>query len=255
VPGGASQAASQGAFLVPPQGPASHQGGPSLAADVPAPALTPSTAPATAATPAPSAADVTAQPLMPSAADIAALPLAPSTAATPSFAAAPLPVPAPAGSLMTPAAHASPASQVGPALLSLATSTAGTQRLTLRLEPADLGIVQVRIDRPIQAPAHVDISVSRPETLTLMLRDQTQLQHALDQAGVPAEGRTLSFHLAGQDADSLSRQAGGFGQAAADARTPRNGATAGDAAEPDNGVQPASPPPVRWQRVGLDITA
>ncbi len=36
--------------------------------------------------------------------------------------------------------------------------------MTLRLDPADLGIVQVRIDRPADAPAHVEVSVSRPET-------------------------------------------------------------------------------------------
>ncbi len=203
-------------------------------------ALTPPAAPALAimATPAPTAADVAAQALTPPA------------AATPSAAAAP-----PAPALATPAAHASPATQVAPALLSLATSSAGTQRLTLRLEPAELGTVQVRIDRPVEAPARVEISVSRPETLTLMLRDQAQLQHTLDQAGVPAEGRTVSFHLAGQDAGSLSRQTGGFGHSATNGQTPRNAATAGDATDSDDDVKLPSPIPMRWQRVGLDITA
>ncbi len=160
-----------------------------------------------------------------------------------------------APSLAPQAAHASAASQVAPALLTLATSASGTQRLTLRLEPADLGTVQVRIDRPAEAPAHVDISVSRPETLTLLLRDQAQLQHTLNQAGVPAEGRTLSFHLAGQDTDSPSRQAGGFDQSATNGQTTRNGAAARDAADPAEEVTLASPVPPRWQRVGLDITA
>jgi flagellar hook-length control protein FliK len=160
-----------------------------------------------------------------------------------------------AASLAPQAAHASPVGQVAPALLTLATSATGTQRLTLRLEPAGLGTVQVRIDRPADAPAHVDIGVSRPETLTLMLRDQTQLQHTLDQAGVPAEGRTISFHLTGQDADSQSRQAGGFGQAASDGQTTRNGSAARNATDPDDNVKLASPVPPRWRRVGLDITA
>ena len=245
-----SQGAAPGVDGVPPAdpsqgpsqgGPSSHQGGPFAAADTPAQALTPSAAPAPAiaATPAPATTDVAAQALTPPA------------AATPSIADAPTQAP----SLTTPAAHTSPASQVAPALLSLATSTAGTQRLTLRLEPAELGTVQVRIDRPAEAPARVQISVSRPETLTLMLRDQAQLQHTLDQAGVPAEGRTVSFQFTGQDADSLSRQAGGFGHSAANGQTPRNGATAGDAAKPDDDVKLPSPSPLRWQRVGLDITA
>lgn len=152
-------------------------------------------------------------------------------------------------------AHVAPASQVAPALLSLATSASGTHRLTLRLEPAELGTVQVRIDRPADAPAHVDVSVSRPETLTMMLRDQAQLQHTLDQAGVPAEGRTLSFHLSGQDADSLSRQAGGFDHAATNGETLRNRLAASDATDSDESIAFASPVPLRWQRVGLDITA
>jgi flagellar hook-length control protein FliK len=156
---------------------------------------------------------------------------------------------------MTAAAHASPASQMAPALLNLTTSSTGTQRMTLRLEPEELGTVQVRIDRPADAPAHVDISVSRPETLTLMLRDQTQLQHTLDQAGVPAEGRTISVHLTGQDADRLSRQGGGSGNPGTYDQTPRYGSRARNATDPDGDTSLSSPTPMRWQRVGLDITA
>ena len=72
----------------------------------------------------------------------------------------------------------------------------GTQRVTMRLDPPELGRVQVRIDRPTDAPARVEITVEKAETLTLLLRDQTQLQRALDQAGVPAEGRSVTFHVA-----------------------------------------------------------
>jgi flagellar hook-length control protein FliK len=167
----------------------------------------------------------------------------------------------PAASLAPQATHTSPLAQVAPALMTLATSATGTQRLTLRLDPAELGTVQVRIDRPADAPAHVDIGVSRPETLTLMLRDQTQLQHTLDQAGVPAEGRTIIFHLTGQDADSQSRQGGGFSQSAADGRTAsdgqstRNGAATRGLNDPDDNVKLTLPVPLQWQRAGLDITA
>jgi flagellar hook-length control protein FliK len=144
---------------------------------------------------------------------------------------------------------------VAPVLLALATSTAGTQRLTLRLEPADLGTVQVRIDRAGDAPAHVEISVSRPETLTMILRDQVELRHTLDQAGVPAEGRTLTFHLAGQNADTSSRQPGGFGQPTTNGQTTRSGTPTHDEADPEDAASLPSTGPMRWQRVGLDITA
>ena len=174
---------------------------------------------------------------------------------TPAPAPAASSVTTPAASIAPQAAHASPVTQVAPALMTLATSATGTQRLMLRLDPAGLGTVEVRIDRPADAPAHVDIGVSRPETLTLMLRDQAQLQHTLDQAGVPAEGRTISFHLTGQDADSQSSQAGGFGQFASDHQTTRNGSAARNATDPDENVKLAKPVPPHWRRVGLDITA
>ncbi|HEY8290243.1 MAG TPA: flagellar hook-length control protein FliK, partial [Acetobacteraceae bacterium] len=89
----------------------------------------------------------------------------------------------------TPAA-ASPdaAAQVAPAVVSLVQTGDGGQRLVLHLQPAELGQVQVRIDRTDGAPARVEITVQRPETAQMLLRDQSQLQHALDQAGIPQDG-------------------------------------------------------------------
>jgi flagellar hook-length control protein FliK len=94
---------------------------------------------------------------------------------------------------------ASPVMQVAPVLVSLARAPGGTQTLTVRLDPPELGHVQVRIERPQEAPARVEITVEKSETLTLLLRDQPQLQRALDQAGVPAEGRSVTFHVASPD--------------------------------------------------------
>ena len=88
------------------------------------------------------------------------------------------------------------AAQIAPALVQMGHAPDGAQRLTVRLEPPELGQVQVRIDRPPEAPARVEITVEKAETLTLLLRDQPQLQRALDQAGVPAEGRSVTFHVA-----------------------------------------------------------
>ena len=85
---------------------------------------------------------------------------------------------------------------MAPVLVSLRHTADGMQRVTMRLDPPELGRVQVRIDRPTDAPARVEITVEKAETLTLLLRDQTQLQRALDQAGVPAEGRSVTFHVA-----------------------------------------------------------
>jgi len=178
-------------------------------------------------------------------------------------ASAPLPETAGAASAAHPdAATAAPAQQVSAALVSLAGAPGGGQRMTLRLEPAELGQVQIRIDRPQDAPAQVDITVQRPETLTLLLRDQTQLQRALDQAGVPPDGRSLTLHIAPPDAATPSGNSHASVAASADpGQGGGNGAGTrsggqgrpGDATDPDLDDPAALLP--RWLRAGLDITA
>lgn len=201
----------------------------------------------------------------------AATPLAlhPLTGGTPT---APSATPTSTAPASVPNAHvASPAAQVAPALVTLGHAPDGAQRLTMRLAPPELGQVQIRIDRPPDAPARVDITVEKTETLTLLLRDQPQLLHALDQAGVPPEGRSVAFHivapeppprmdatsipspsgatsngLAGEYSQGASRQGG---QSSQQQQTAVDGSD--EAAQAD-----AVPPPwARWSRAGLDITA
>ena len=179
--------------------------------------------------------------------------------------AGPVQLPDPVAAASTPqpdATPAAPAQQVSAALVSLAHAPDGGQRMTLRLEPAELGLVQIRIDRPSDAPAQVDITVQRPETLTLLLRDQPQLQRALDQAGVPADGRGLTLHVEAPDSATPSGnphsstaigadpgQSGGNGAGTGSGGQGRPG----DATEQDQD-DPSTPLP-RWLRAGLDITA
>ncbi len=162
---------------------------------------------------------------------------------------------------------ASPAAQVAPALIAMAHAPDGAQRLTLRLDPLDLGQVQIRIDRPQDAPARVEITVQRQETLTLLLRDQPQLQTALNQAGVPQDGRTITFHLAAAEpaprADTAAMQitgAGGAGHAGgngSDAASRQGNNTRQASADSmddfDADLTPVAVP--TWLRAGLDITA
>jgi hypothetical protein len=186
---------------------------------------------------------------------------------------APSATPASTASASVPNAHvASPAAQVAPALVAMGHAPDGAQRLTMRLAPPELGQVEIRIDRPPDAPARVDITVEKPETLTLLLRDQPQLLHALDQAGVPPEGRSVTFHvvapepparmdatlvpspsgatsngLAGEYSQGASRQGGQSAQ-----QQQQNAAAGSDEAA----AADAAPPPwARWSRAGLDITA
>jgi hypothetical protein len=161
------------------------------------------------------------------------------------------------------AAAAAPTQQVAAAVVSLAGAPGGGQRMTLRLEPAELGQVQIRIDRPTDAPAQVEITVQRPETLTLLLRDQPQLQRALDQAGVPADGRGVTLHItapesaasSGNSASSSVAAGADPGQGGGSGAGTRSGeqGRSGNAADQD--PDDTSIPLPRWLRAGLDITA
>jgi flagellar hook-length control protein FliK len=134
----------------------------------------------------------------------------------------------------------------------------------MRLDPPELGHVQIRIDRPLDAPARVEITVERTETLTLLLRDQPQLQRALDQAGVPPDGRSVTFHVATSEA----------GQRSDGAPTSNPGtASSGLAGDGSHGASRQGGSPTRhgnpddtetefvqialpgWVRGGIDITA
>ncbi|GJE03860.1 flagellar hook-length control protein FliK [Methylobacterium isbiliense] len=72
---------------------------------------------------------------------------------------------------------------------------AGSNRFEIRLDPADLGRIDVSldIDREHRAKAH--LVVERPETLALLQRDVRHLEQALAQAGFEANEAAVSFSL------------------------------------------------------------
>lgn len=188
------------------------------------------------------------------------------SAAVPTSATTPAETVAPSAAVASsPAAQAEPAAQqVSAALLSMGRSADGSQHVTLRLQPAELGQVEIRIDRPVDSPARVDIAVQRPETMTLLLRDQPQLQRALDQAGIPADGRSISLHLTAPGNTLTSSAVASPSGSAANAGpgqdhgggggSQRGGQGRPDGA-PDQEQDNAPAPFMRWLRAGLDITA
>ena len=96
-------------------------------------------------------------------------------------------------------ARAEPPAQLAGIVAALARNGEGAHRLTLRLDPIELGHIEVVIDRKHGQPAAVTLTVERPETLLRLVRDQDQLARALDLAGLPAEDRKLRFQLATRD--------------------------------------------------------
>lgn len=190
-----------------------------------------------------------------------ALAVPPNSAPAPlSLAQHPAPSQAPRPSAATEPAAPSAAVQVGPVLASFAASAGrpgAPQHMTIRLDPLDLGRVQVHIERLPDGSARVDLKVEKPDTLLLLLRDQPQLHRALDLAGVPSTERTLQFHLAPPDAgapgSTAAQSSADQGHGQQRPGQPQSGRFAAHGPAPSLG-DPLSGPAV-FRRVGVDITA
>jgi hypothetical protein len=127
-----------------------------------------------------------------------------------------------------PGAAASPGEQVA---LQIQRSVAGGgDRITVQLQPRDLGSVEIRLDFSGDA-VRAAVTVDRPETLELLQRDARSLERALNDAGLKTDSGSLSFDLRGQGRD---------GRAGADA----DGDAAPDAGEPGEAEPEASAEPV-----------
>jgi flagellar hook-length control protein FliK len=156
---------------------------------------------------------------------------------------------------------ATPVDQVAPALVGILKTTDGTQSVTVRLQPSDLGQVQIRLDRTAEGTAHVAITADKPETLQLLQRDEPRLQQVLDQAGVLSTGRSISFQAMPTDQvgasasrpDSMAAGSGNSGQGQSGGAWREHGdeqQSFGGGASSGQGQTRT-----RWFRAGLDITA
>ncbi len=95
----------------------------------------------------------------------------------------------------------------GLALEIAASARSGKSSFEIRLDPADLGRIDVRIDvdRSGQVTSH--LTVEKPETLSMLRQDAPQLQRALDDAGLKTGNGSLQFSL--RDQSSSSQNNGG----------------------------------------------
>jgi flagellar hook-length control protein FliK len=195
----------------------------------------------------------------------AAVALASGAGASQSLSAVSEPASLPAVAQDQPAAaagYAAPADQVAPALVGMLKTADGVHSVTVMLRPAELGPVQIRIDQSTDGAARVNVTAERPETLELLQRDQPRLMQALDQAGVPADGRVVTFQVAPPEQqvsasasrpDSMAAGSGDLGQGqSGNARRQNDDSYPGSGASQDQGQGQAR---ARWFRAGLDITA
>jgi flagellar hook-length control protein FliK len=120
----------------------------------------------------------------------------------PSAASAPL-----AAAQLTVTAATSDAVPLSGVAMEIATSIqSGKSRFEIRLDPADLGRIDVRIDVDRNGQVTSHLTVEKPETLSMLRQDAPQLQRALDDAGFKTGDGGLQFSLRDQ---SSSGQNGG----------------------------------------------
>lgn len=85
----------------------------------------------------------------------------------------------------------------------------GNSRFEIRLDPAELGRIDVRLDVDKHGNVTSHLTVERPATLDMLRRDAPQLQQALEDAGLKTGDSGLQFSLrdqssSGRDSDNGS---------------------------------------------------
>ena len=71
----------------------------------------------------------------------------------------------------------------------------GNTHFQIRLDPAELGRIDVKLDIDANGQVNARLTVERAETLDLMQRDQRGLEKALQQAGLDGAKTNLEFSL------------------------------------------------------------
>ena len=86
----------------------------------------------------------------------------------------------------------------GLALQIAVSAQSGKSRFEIRLDPAELGRIDVRIDVDRHGQLTSHLTVEKPETLAMLRQDAPQLQRALDNAGFKTGDSGLQFSLRDQ---------------------------------------------------------
>jgi hypothetical protein len=98
----------------------------------------------------------------------------------------------------------------------------GVDRLSIALNPPELGRVEVRMEIGPQGHVNAVFTADRPQTADMLQRGAHDLSRSLQDAGLRADNGSLSFNLRGQNQQQQQQQANLFGSA--DARLTRGSA-------------------------------
>jgi flagellar hook-length control protein FliK len=95
-----------------------------------------------------------------------------------------------------------------------AKSAAGSKTFEIRLDPPEMGRVDVHLTVDNDGKAHALLTADRPQTLELLQRDSQNLERALKDAGLNLSNNSLNFSLKGE-----GRQGDGGGASMARTRS------------------------------------
>lgn len=124
---------------------------------------------------------------------------------------------------------------------------AGKDSITIKLNPAELGKIDVKMELSDDGTLRAVIAVDRPETLDLLQKDIRGLERALQNAGLQADSGSLNFSLRG-DGDN---QAGGFETASG---SDGNAGASGEEGSTDDSLTNAEQPNRSSHNGALDIS-
>ncbi len=74
-------------------------------------------------------------------------------------------------------------------------ASAGNQRFNIRLDPPELGRIDIRLEISRDGQTMTHLAVEKPETLDLLRQDSRALERALNNAGLDSRNGSLSFSL------------------------------------------------------------
>jgi flagellar hook-length control protein FliK len=107
--------------------------------------------------------------------------------------------------------QAAPHASAQPDIAALAVNIAaksqpGARHFDIRLDPPELGRIEVHLSVDDAGKAQAHLSADKPQTLDLLQRDSSSLTRALKESGVDLGNTGLSFSLRGQDREGGNAQ-------------------------------------------------
>jgi hypothetical protein len=97
----------------------------------------------------------------------------------------------------------------------------GLSRITIQLDPLDLGRIEVNMVTQADGRSQISFMVDKAETFDGLSRDARVLERSLQEAGIKADAGSMQFNLRQQPQPQMQSDAGGQGQSGQPGNTPQ----------------------------------